>query len=173
MFWRATLWRTASGGRIGRVALACVDHLPLLVLIGTRLRMFATPFPDGAGGAGADRWHLSCPVVRLPHNEATVSSVEATLISFSTWDTPGAAHAAHSACSRSFQLSTAPRRMTFPSLVSTEIVWASRSAARSKARSIRCLMSFGAVCGGFTEIRLVTPLTPLMPRTAYSAATLS
>jgi hypothetical protein len=62
------------------------------------------------------------------HKAATVSSSGLIIISFFTCETPGAAHAAISACSRSAHELTVPRRRIFPFLASTEIVSASSSA---------------------------------------------
>src|SRR6185295_7375349 len=85
----------------------------------------------------------------------------ATTTLFSTLDTPGADHAASSACSFACQVRTLPRKTTLLSTASTLIWLASSCARRAKALSIFVLTS-ATLTRGFTLIRLVMPFTPVV-----------
>ena len=82
--------------------------------------------------------------------------------------TPGADQATRSASSRSIHERTVPLRTTSLPLVSTMMRLASTSALRLNASWIFFLISVGSA-RGLSWIRLLTPLTPLMRRTALSA----
>ena len=90
-------------------------------------------------------------------------------IRFSTAVTPGADQAARSASSLSAHERTVPLKITLLPCTSTVIRCASVCALRMSACSIFCLSSDG-VTPGLTTIKLVTPLTPAIRRTTFSAS---
>ena len=97
------------------------------------------------------------------------AAVAPIVIRLSTRRTPGADHAARSASSRSNHERTEPRRVTLSPSVSTVMRLASTSALRLSAASIALFTTILLTCG-LTSIRLLTPLTPVRYRTAFSAA---
>src|SRR5258707_10175099 len=97
------------------------------------------------------------------------AAIEPIVIRLSTRRTPGAAHAARSASSRSNHERTVPRRVTLSPSVSTVMRLASTSTLRLSAASIALFTTALLTCG-FTSIRLITPFTPVRSRTAFSAA---
>jgi len=114
-------------GAAARRLLRAGSDFPVLAL-GSSWRFLISMLLSWRRGRGEDIFSSSPLPSRSCHKVATVSSSGLIISSFFTCETPGAAHAAISACSRSAHELTVPRRTIFPSLASTEIVSASSSA---------------------------------------------
>src|SRR6266568_2371727 len=83
-----------------------------------------------------------------------------TLSWSSTWRTPGAAHAAATAASRSYTEWTLPVSVTVPGDVATSRFLASTLALRSSAFLIECWTSCASGMDGISSISFSTATTP-------------